>query len=161
VNVRTVPVAREVNDSMPGYTFDLIAAELARQNRPLAGARVAVLGVAFKNDTGDLRATPTQPVVAALREAGAEVSIFDPLADPDDAEKTFGLAPAGSLADAVQGADCLAVLAWHRAFNEIDFTELRRRVASPCVLIDGRAYFTRDRIEQLRRSGFIYRGIGR
>ncbi|MDG4827773.1 nucleotide sugar dehydrogenase [Solwaraspora sp. WMMD1047] len=161
VEVRTVPVAREVNDSMPGYTFDLIAAELARQDRPLAGARVAVLGVAFKNDTGDLRATPTQPVVAALREAGAEVSIFDPLADPDDAEKTFGLAPTGSLADAVQGADCLAVLAWHRAFNEIDFTELRRRVASPCVLIDGRAYFTRDRIEELRRSGFIYRGIGR
>ncbi|GAA3255630.1 nucleotide sugar dehydrogenase [Nonomuraea helvata] len=161
VDLRTIPAARAANDAMPRYTFDLIVNELANFGKEPIDSKVAVLGLAFKNDTGDLRATPTQPVVSALREAGAEVTLFDPLVDDDEAEKTFGVRPSASIEEAVRQADCLAVLAWHRQFELLDFAELRRQVAPSCALIDGRAYYSRETIARLRQLGFVYRGIGR
>ncbi|SDH93808.1 UDP-N-acetyl-D-mannosaminuronic acid dehydrogenase [Sinosporangium album] len=161
VELRTVPAARKVNDSMPRHTASLIVEELAKHGKSPAGAKVAVLGLAFKNDTGDLRATPVEPVVAALREAGARVSLHDPLADADDAQKTFGATPAASVAEAVRDADCLALLAWHRPFKELDLTALKPLVADRCAVVDGRAYLSREQIDGLERAGFSYRGIGR
>ncbi len=161
VALRTIPVAREVNEGMPEYTVDTIVDQLAALGVPLAKAKVAVLGLAFKNNTGDLRATPTLPVVAKLREGGAEVAVFDPLTESAEVEQRFGLVPASSVEDAVDGADCIAVLARHDAFDAIDFGALRERVAPSCVIIDGRAYYPPDTIARLQEQGFAYRGIGR
>ncbi|GAA2076985.1 nucleotide sugar dehydrogenase [Actinomadura alba] len=161
VELATIPVAREVNDAMPGYTVDLITEELARAGRPLADAKIAVLGVAFKNNTGDLRATPVLPVVTGLREGGAEVAVFDPLADAAEVEKVFGVAQAQTAREALAGADCIAVLARHDEFAEIDFVALRESVAPSCVIVDGRAYYSPETIDRFRRHGFSYRGIGR
>jgi nucleotide sugar dehydrogenase len=162
VNLRMIPVAREVNDEMPHYTVDVIAAGLADIGKELATARIAVLGLAFKNNTGDLRSTPTVAVVSALRRAGADVAVFDPLVAQDDVEKTFGILPASSVHDAATGADCVAVLARHDELdNLIDFDELRACASSRCVVVDGRAYYPAETIDALRRQGFTYRGIGR
>ncbi|WP_329427653.1 nucleotide sugar dehydrogenase [Streptosporangium sp. NBC_01495] len=157
----TIPVAREVNDSMPAYTAALIVEELARLGRRPEQARVAVLGVGFKNNTGDLRATPVLPVVARLRRDGAEVVLHDPLADPGEVEKIFGLAPVETAREALSGADCVAVLARHDRFAEIDLVALREVVAPSCVIVDGRAYYPRETIDRFRRHGYAYRGIGR
>ncbi|MBQ1076540.1 nucleotide sugar dehydrogenase [Micromonospora sp. C31] len=159
LEILTAPAGRQVNAGMPGYTARLVVDELAALGRPAETATVTVLGLAFKNDTGDLRATPTLPAVAALREAGCEVRLHDPLVDPDEAEKLFGLRPVASLDEAVRGADCLAVLAHHRRFAEIDYAALP--VSRPCLVLDGRAYFPKDRIAGLRAAGYRYRGIGR
>nr|WP_242454789.1 nucleotide sugar dehydrogenase [Bailinhaonella thermotolerans] len=161
IDLATVPVARQVNDTMPHYTVDLIEAGLRRLGKDPAGAKVAVLGLAFKNDTGDLRATPTKPVVQRLLAAGSEVSVYDPLAVPAEVTATFGQAPAATLEEAVAGADCLAVLAHHQQFHAIDFTRLKDLVAPSCLVIDGRAYYSREKIEELRRAGYTYQGIGR
>lgn len=161
IDLETVRVARRVNESMPGYTVDLIDRELAALGRPLEGARIAVLGAAFKNNTGDLRATPVLPVVAELRRRGAGVAVFDPLADPAEVADLFGLTPAASAREALEGAECVAVLARHDAFDGIDFVALRGVLAESCVIIDGRAYYPRDDIDRFRRHGLAYRGIGR
>ncbi|HEX6472228.1 MAG TPA: nucleotide sugar dehydrogenase [Streptosporangiaceae bacterium] len=161
VDLRTIPVVRDINDGMPAYTVGLIRDELGGAGKPPAAATIAVLGLAFKNNTADLRATPALPVVAALRETGATVRIFDPLADPDAVTRLFGLRPAASVREAVAGADCVAVLARHDELDEIDFGELRELVAPSCAVVDGRAYYPRETIELLRRHGFRYRGIGR
>ncbi|MGC5011898.1 nucleotide sugar dehydrogenase [Streptosporangium sp. DT93] len=161
IDLLTIPAAREVNDSMPHHTRDLIVGELAELGRQPAGAKVTVLGLAFKNNTGDLRETPVRPVVEELLKAGVEVTLYDPLVDADEAEKLFGLPQAASLEEAVRGADCLAVLAWHREFHDIDFAALREHVAPKCAVIDGRAYYPRETIDLLRASGYAYRGIGR
>ncbi|MEU9510995.1 nucleotide sugar dehydrogenase [Micromonospora sp. NPDC048170] len=159
LEILTAPAGRQVNAGMPGYTARLALDELAALGRSAETATVTVLGLAFKNDTGDLRATPTLPAVAALREAGCEVRLHDPLVDPDEAEKLFGLRPVDSLDEAVRGTDCVAVLAHHRRFAEIDYAALP--VSRPCLVLDGRAYFPKDRIAQLRAAGYHYRGIGR
>lgn len=159
VELLTPAVGREVNAGMPGYTADLVIHELAAAGRTVAGARIAVLGLAFKNNTGDLRATPAQPVVAALVEAGADVRTYDPLADPTRAKELFGVRPAPTLAEAVQDADCVAVLAYHREFADIDFATLP--VAESCLILDGRAYYPKEKVAGLRAMGYRYRGIGR
>ncbi|WP_433136283.1 nucleotide sugar dehydrogenase [Actinomadura nitritigenes] len=161
LDLETVRVARRVNDSMPAHTVDLIDRELARLGLGLDGTRIAVLGAAFKNNTGDLRATPVLPVVAALRRKGADVAVFDPLADPAEIHKIFGLAPAASAREALKGAACVAVLAGHDAFDGIDFVALRDTLAESCVIVDGRAYYSREIIDRFRRNGLAYRGIGR
>ncbi|MBP2473518.1 UDP-N-acetyl-D-mannosaminuronic acid dehydrogenase [Crossiella equi] len=157
VELRTIPVARAVNDGMPAFTADLVLAELPVPEQ----ARVAVLGLAFKSDTGDLRATPVAPVVDALRRAGAEVVLHDPLVDPDEAVKVFGQAPVSSVDEAVRGASVIAVLAGHAAYDDLDFARLRELAAPACTVVDGRAYYAKETIEMLGTLGFAYRGIGR
>lgn len=161
LDLGSVTTAREINDGMPGYTARMILDGVAAAGKRPAQARVAVIGLAFKNDTGDVRSTPTAPVVAALREAGAEVALYDPLVDPAEAEKVFGAAPAPTAEAAAAGADCLAILAWHREFADLSFSDLRTRANPECLIVDGRAHFPRRTIESLTGMGFAYRGIGR
>ncbi|HEX6873391.1 MAG TPA: nucleotide sugar dehydrogenase [Micromonosporaceae bacterium] len=159
LEVHTTRVGREVNASMPNYTARMIVDELAAYGKAPTAAKVAVLGLAFKNNTGDLRATPVQGVVAGLVRAGVQVSVYDPLVDVKQAEEMFGVRPSPSLQEAVQGVDCVAILALHRDFEDINFAELP--VAKTCLIVDGRAYYSKEKIAMLRRMGFAYRGIGR
>ena len=161
VALNTVETARRINDAMPEYTCETILDELVKMGRDPASARVAVLGAAFKNGTGDLRNTPVREVVRSLRAAGPQVRVFDPLADQAELEAELGLAPAPDLDDAVAGAHAVAVLAGHQPFREIDPLWLRDRVAMPCLVFDGRLYCTRAEIDRLEALGFRYRGIGR
>jgi UDP-N-acetyl-D-mannosaminuronic acid dehydrogenase len=159
LDIRTAPAGREVNAGMPEYTAQLIIDTLATLGKDPAAATIAVLGLAFKNNTGDLRATPVQGAVAALVKAGAEVRLFDPLVDSAHAAELFGIKPAETLQDAVADADCIAVLALHREFEDIDFAALP--VATSCVVVDGRAYYPKEKIDELTARGYVYRGIGR
>ncbi|WP_285729479.1 nucleotide sugar dehydrogenase [Nocardiopsis sp. ATB16-24] len=161
VELATISTARQVNDAMPGLTARLVLDGLEEAGKSARGAKIAVLGLAFKNNTGDLRETPTAPVVAQLVAAGADVSLYDPLVDRDEAQRIFGRPLSPTLEAAVDGADCLAVLAWHREFHQIDFPGLSDRVGRDCAIVDGRAYFPADVVASFRRAGFSYRGIGR
>lgn len=160
IDVGTIPAAREANDGMPGYTVELVVEELRALGREPASAKVAILGLAFKNDTGDLRSTPVEPVVSGLRSLGAELSLLDPLVSPDNAEKVFGTRPSATVEEAVENADCLAILAWHKEFEDMDFKEVRELVAPACAIVDGRAYFPKEKSRMLQGLGFTYRGIG-
>ncbi|MBN3933101.1 nucleotide sugar dehydrogenase [Streptomyces verrucosisporus] len=159
VRIQTAAAGRRVNAGMPEYTAQLITDELALLGKAPAASTVAVLGLAFKNDTGDLRATPARGVVEALAARGVTVRLHDPLVDREAAARLFGAEPKESLREAVRGADCVAVLALHRGFGDIDFAALP--VARPCLLLDGRAYYPKEKIAELRAAGYVYRGIGR
>ncbi|WP_326695943.1 nucleotide sugar dehydrogenase [Streptomyces sp. NBC_01754] len=159
VDIRTASTGREVNAGMPQYTAGLVTDELGARGKDPAHATVAVLGLAFKNDTGDLRATPVLDTVRALTRAGVTVRLHDPLVDAQEAEAMFGTALCATVEEAVLGADCVAVLAPHRDFAGIDYAALP--VAENCVLLDGRAYFPKERIAEFTAAGYVYRGVGR
>lgn len=161
LRLRLAETAREVNETMPAYTHELIREGLAALGKDLGSAKVTVLGLAFKNNTNDLRHTPVLPVVQALQASCGELTIFDPLVADDIAEAMFGMRQAPSFEGAVKDADCVAVLAGHNQFATLDFADLARRVSMPCLVIDGRAYYPRPTIETMRDLGFGYRGIGR
>jgi UDP-N-acetyl-D-mannosaminuronic acid dehydrogenase len=144
--VRLIPAARAVNDGMPLHLADLTAEALRAAGLPIAGARVAVLGYAYLENSDDTRNSPSAAFADRLRAQGAEVLIHDPWV----AEYQ------GDLFDCVSGADAAAVLVGHQAYRALDLDGLRAALRTP-ILIDGRGLFAP---EQVAAAGLAYRGVG-
>lgn len=128
------------------------------QELPPAGARVGLLGLAFKADTDDMRGSPALYVARRLMDSGHMVSAFDPAVSRERAEHA---APGISITDAAEdvfdGAEAVVVATEWPAFARIDLVEARSRVAR-AVLFDGRGIIDPQRAVE---AGFSYRGIGR
>jgi UDP-N-acetyl-D-mannosaminuronic acid dehydrogenase len=150
--------SRTVNDTMPAYTYGLLKQLLADQGKAIETSRIAVLGIAFKNNTGDCRLTPTKHVVALLEESGCELSIHDPWVVAEEALEVTKIPLTADIESAVKGADALVVLAGHREFHQIPLVRLADPVAARCVFLDGRNSFDPAAV---RAAGFVYKGIGR
>ena len=146
LQARLMPTARAVNDSMPLHMVELTRQALHRAGVALEGARVAVLGYAYLQNSDDTRNSPTVPFVEALRREGAEVVIHDP----------YVRDYAGSIADVVGGADCAVVMVQHDEYRALVLGELAASLRH-AVLVDGRNVFDK---QQARAAGFIYLGVG-
>lgn len=129
------------------------------------GKRVAVLGLAFKPNTDDVREAPAFDLMLALVRDGAEVTAFDPLATPNARAAWTAIAgPAErgsvrfceSALEAIQGADAVVVATEWPEFASLNWEEVRRLMAHPVVL-DGRNCLDGD---HLRELGFAYAGVG-
>ena len=123
----------------------------------LLGARVAVLGAAFKPDSDDVRDSPALDVAGQLQSAGAEVCVYDPKA-MDNAQRLYpALSYATTALEACAGADAVLVLTEWMEFCELSPATLARHVRAK-VIIDGRNCLDPQR---WRQQGWVYRGIGR
>src|ERR1700742_2640934 len=116
--------SRTVNDTMPAYTYGLLTQLLAHQGTEIDTSRIAVLGIAFKNNTGDCRLTPTKYVVALLEESGCELSVHDPWVGAEDALTVTNTPLTADIETAVEGADGLVGLAGHRQFHQTPLSRL-------------------------------------
>ena len=143
---RLIPMARAINDYMPLHVAELAQDGLVEAGRAVKEAKVAVLGYAYLENTGDARSSPTIPLVESLHALGARVMIHD----PHFAEYNI------SLKETVVGSDCVIVMVAHDEYRALDLADLREWVATP-VLIDGRKVFDKVRAREL---GFIYKGVG-
>jgi UDPglucose 6-dehydrogenase len=154
-----------------GYHFQLLTAvievnelqkrrvvkKLQHRLGSLAGKRVALLGLAFKPDTDDMREASSLVLAARLQGEGAEVAAYDPVA----ADAARGLLEdvefCDSAMDALEGADAAVLVTEWPEFAELDWAEAAGRMARP-LLVDGRNFLDSN---LLRSVGFEYEGIGR
>lgn len=160
IELKTPVTSRSVNDQMPRFTFELIRRELGALGKRLESSRVTVMGIAFKNNTGDVRFTPTRETIALLEQSGCDLTICDPLVNPAEATSVTKVPLTASVEEAMRGADCIAFLTGHDDFRRIPIEDLAS-LAPGAVIIDGRMYFGRDQITQMGSAGLHYRGIGR
>ncbi len=123
----------------------------------LAGKRVAVLGLAFKPDTDDLREAPAIDVVRALLDEGAKVVAHDPVAGPEALQRLPGLELADTPLDAVQDAHALVLMTEWDQYGTLDPVEVRSRMAYP-VIVDARNFFDSG---TFTAAGFTVVGVGR
>jgi UDPglucose 6-dehydrogenase len=123
----------------------------------LDGTRVAVLGVAFKPNSDDVRDSPSLAVCDRLRAEGAIVSVHDPVAMPNAAKKRPDLVYARSVSEAAQGAELVLHLTEWADYQAIDPAALARVVARP-VIIDARCCLD---AELWRDAGWTVRVLGR
>jgi UDPglucose 6-dehydrogenase len=125
----------------------------------LKGRTIALLGLAFKPDTDDLRDAPSLQIAERLVQMGARVKAYDPIAMPACRENHPGLRIhyCTSAEDAALDADALVLVTEWREFAKLDLGALARRMAR-AILVDGRNLFDP---EAARRAGFDYCGIGR
>ncbi|WP_237159569.1 nucleotide sugar dehydrogenase [Mycolicibacterium rhodesiae] len=150
--------SRTVNDTMPTYTYGLLTDLLTGQGKAIETSKIAVLGIAFKNNTGDCRLTPTRYVVELLEASGCELSVHDPWVPDEEAYTVTKVPLTADIESAVKDADALVVLAGHREFHQIPLTRLAELTAVGCIFLDGRNSFDPA---AARAAGFIYKGIGR
>lgn len=160
LELRLPSVGRAVNDAMPAYTVDLIRRRLALLGKDLGASKVAVLGLAFKSNTGDCRLSPTMPAIAALEEGSGELTLHDPLVSAEDALLVTRLPLTPSIEEAIRDADCVAFFTGHDAFRTFPIERLAE-LAPGALIMDGRMYFPLDSIEQMKALGLTYAGIGR
>lgn len=123
----------------------------------LRGRRIALLGLAFKPETDDIREAPSLTVARCLLERGAEVVGYDPQAATRFAEAVPEVKIATEIREALEGANALVLLTECKEFAELDLAEVRGWMRTP-VIVDGRNIF--DPLHALD-AGFHYRGFGR
>jgi UDPglucose 6-dehydrogenase/GDP-mannose 6-dehydrogenase len=147
----SLPLLQSVLDINRGQIDEMLAL-LARHCPSLSGLRVTVLGIAFKPDTDDIRETPAFPLIQRLRQAGAVVTAYDPVAKPLNHPALQGVRLADSLPEAVAGADAVLLVTRWKEFEQLSDL-LRARSPQPPV-IDGRRSLNPANFER-------YEGIGR
>ena len=121
------------------------------------GARVAVLGAAFKPNSDDIRDSPALSVAAQMQLQGAQVTVTDPQAIDNAIKKWPDLAYADNVPDAVRGAEVVLLLTEWPEYVALDPVELKGQVASPRI-VDGRNCLDPA---QWRAAGWTYRALGR
>jgi UDPglucose 6-dehydrogenase len=134
-----------------------VVAKLQKHLGSLVGKRIALLGLAFKSNTDDMREASSLVLSARLQADGAKVRAYDPVAEEQARKLMFGVEFADDALDAVDGADaCVIVTEWPE-FAELDWQVVAQRMSGRLV-IDGRNFADPDTV---RAAGFIYEGIGR
>ncbi|HEX2755888.1 MAG TPA: UDP-glucose/GDP-mannose dehydrogenase family protein [Candidatus Limnocylindrales bacterium] len=125
--------------------------------RGLAGARIALLGLAFKANTDDVRESPALSLARYVREAGATVVGTDPRAIAKARRADPELMTADTVVDAVAGADAVLVATEWPEFADLDWTDLAARMAGELV------YDTRDILpaDRVMAAGLRYVSLGR
>ena len=153
-----------------GYHFQLLTAvievnelqkrriigKLQKHLGPLAGKTIALLGLAFKPDTDDMREASSLVLAARLQGEGAKVRGYDPVAGEAAAKLLPTVELTGSAEEALDGADAAVLVTEWSEFAELEWSSLRDRMAKP-VVVDGRNFL--DAVA-LREAGFAYEGIG-
>ncbi len=122
----------------------------------LAGATVAVWGLAFKPNTDDLREAPALEIIALLQARGARVRAYDPAAMEHARALLPGVECCADAYAAAAGADAVALVTEWNEFAGLDLARVRDGMARP-VLVDGRNLYDP---RELAALGFTYRGIG-
>jgi UDPglucose 6-dehydrogenase len=155
--------------SNSGYHFHLLSAvievnelqkrrvvqKLQKHLGKLRGKKIALLGLAFKAGTDDMREAPSLVLASRLLAEGAEVRAWDPVARPGDLMK--GAVLYDSVLEAVQGADAAVIVTEWDELRDLASKDVRDAMARPLIL-DGRNLL--DPAET-RAAGFAYEGIGR
>jgi UDPglucose 6-dehydrogenase len=134
-----------------------VVGKLEKHLGSLLGKRVALLGLAFKADTDDMREASSLVLAARLQGEGAEVVAYDPVAAGRAAELLDSVGMAGSALEALDGADAAVLVTEWAEFAEIDWPEAAARMARP-LLVDGRNFLDPAKLAE---AGFEYEGIGR
>jgi UDPglucose 6-dehydrogenase len=152
---RVLTAVHETNLAQKLVLGEKIAAHFGGR---LDGRKIAVWGLAFKPRTDDIRDAPAIDLIGRLLAGGAHVTVYDPEA-MDNARGIYGdrLSYAPTALDALDGAECLAIVTEWGDFRRPDFDEMARRMKSRTIF-DGRNLYSPA---DMRGRGFVYHSIGK
>lgn len=159
--------------TLNGHTFNLLKAVIEVNSRQriqavrklsdllgtLCGKKIAVLGVAFKPNTDDIRESPALDIIRILQDEGAEVHCYDPMADPVRVKLLLPEVYVGQdIPTTVDGCHAVAVVTEWRDFTDYDWRLVKERMIEPYGVLDGRNCLDAG---EMRELGFNYMGMGK
>jgi UDPglucose 6-dehydrogenase len=154
-----------------GYHFQLLTAvievnelqkrrvisKLEKHLGSLVGKKIALLGLAFKANTDDMREASSLVLSARLQAAGAKVRAYDPVAEDEARKLIQGVDFMASAGEAVDGADAVVLVTEWPEFRDLDLAAVAGRMRGT-LLVDGRNFLDP---EAVRAAGLTYEGVGR
>ena len=157
MDLQIVNATEDVNAIQKLYMFDKTKAHFG----DLTGKTIAIWGVAFKANTDDIRETPAIYISKALKEAGAKVKFYDPVASDNfeaySKENGLDAQRVDSKYECLNDADALMILTEWKEFRAPDFSEIKNKLRAP-VIFDGRNLYDTDIILD---EGFTYYAVGK
>ena len=134
-----------------------VIAKLKKHLGSLVGKEIALLGLAFKPNTDDMREASSLVLSARLQAAGARVRAYDPVAEQEARKLLRGVDFHASAADAIDGADAVVLVTEWPEFGDLDFGEVAVAMRGTLV-VDGRNFLDPDAVAA---AGLSYEGVGR
>jgi UDP-N-acetyl-D-galactosamine dehydrogenase len=130
---------RKVNDTMGTHIAQRIVALLEKNHQPIKQSRALVLGISFKENCPDIRNSRVIDVVKELQKEGVQVDVYDPQAQPDEVQKTFGI----SLIQSIQHTyEAIVLAVGHDEFKTLDISSIRND--SKSVIFDVKGFLPRS-----------------
>ncbi len=154
VDQRIVRTTVQVNDDRKAKMVERVERAVGGE---LGGKRIAVLGLAFKPNTDDMREAPSIPLIQGLLERGAQVSAFDPVARHQAEQVLDGIAFADDAYAAAKDADALVIVTEWDEFRALDLDKIAEAMSGK-TLVDLRNVYDRQDAEE---AGLVYQGVGR
>ena len=140
--------ARNINNSMPAYTVEILQDLLNKIEKSLKGSKIGMLGMSYKANVSDLRESPSFKIIKALKAHDATAEIFDPY--------TPNHSTVESLDELLEKSEALIIATNHKEFINIPVEKFTKHGIK--VIVDGKNCLNKEEIE---RHGIIYKGIGR
>lgn len=141
-------LAREINNSMPEYTIELLSDKLNEIEKSIKGTSVGMIGLSYKADVGDLRESPALEIRDLLNKKGAKLEIWDPY--------FLDMSTCSSLNELLSKVDAVVIATNHKVLNELKLQDLIDNNVK--VIIDGKNCLSS---EITNSDKIIYKGIGR
>ncbi len=151
---RLIETTVAVNDARKARMADKIIAAMGGH---VAGKRIAVLGLAFKPNTDDMRDAPSLAIIPALQKAGADIAAYDPESMAQAAPLLPGITFGEGAYQVLEGADALVIITEWNAFRALDLKRVKASMRGD-IVIDLRNIY---RPAEMAALGFTYHGVGR
>ena len=152
-HMEVIEAVERVNEKQKSIVYD----KIVKIAGPVKGKTIALLGLAFKPETDDMREAPALVVIDKLLKDGAAVRVFDPIA-MDECKRRIGdvVTYCKNMYDAADGADVFALMTEWRQFRMPSWNVIKK-VMKGNAIIDGRNIYDRSELEE---HGFVYTRIG-
>ncbi len=137
---KLIPLAREVNDSMPSHVVELITKGMEQAGIPISGANIALFGVSYKKNTDDIRQAPSIEIAHLLKEKGANILVTDPFVSKGVQRRVFQTTP--ETPTKLLDSDVVVLITFHDQFKEVDFSKGKSK-----LVVDTTLTLDRDKIE--------------
>jgi UDP-N-acetyl-D-mannosaminuronic acid dehydrogenase len=155
VKVKLSVEGRKVNENSPRYLLD----RLSERRSLTPEVKILALGIAFKNNSGDIRFSPAVDFVRSIMELGLDISWYDPLVLERDVPQDLSRKRIFDLDEAKY--DVIACLANHEENTDLNVSQIVELLSMDGLIIDGRRFFSQDEISYFLSTGRDYLGIGR
>ena len=153
-----IEAARKVNEGMPDHAVNLVVEIYGRLGIAIKDSKIALLGLSFKNDSGDLRNSAAIPIARKLLDLDAEVWAQDPLASFNELEQGLpDLVLSRDLERVVSGSRCVIITTGHSEYKSLDPSILAANMVLPGGVVDCRHIFNPKEFTDPR---LLYRGLG-
>ena len=152
--LRMIETAREINEHMPHHTVEIVVDALNESEKSIKNSNIGILGISYKPNVADIQLSPAEEIVKHLEQLGAKIKIYDPFYK---SQNIFSHMCSNSFNDVVENSDALILVTAHDEFKNIDPKILFSKMNTP-IFVDTRGIMN---IESAKKSGLIFRGIGR